>query len=75
MAGIPEPERDENHIVQLNEGHWIEALHATHMLACIFDDHVLEHPAVVQTSELKEKAEAISFAIGELYQAIGRRAG
>lgn len=56
----------------LNEGHWVEALHATHMAETIVETHVRQHPAIARTPELAAKADAVLEALGDLYQAIGQ---
>ncbi len=58
----------------LNDGHWVEALHATHMAETIVETHVRQHPAIAQTPELAAKADAVLEALGELYQAVGQAA-
>lgn len=69
MITIPEPARAPDK-VELDAGHWLEALHATHIAETLFEQHVYDHPAVAQTPELRAKAAAILTALGELYQAI-----
>lgn len=58
----------------LNDGHWVEALHATHMAETIVETHVRQHPAIAQTPELAAKADAVLEILGDLYQAIGQAA-
>jgi hypothetical protein len=58
--------------VKLTVGHMHEACDRTFMLSSMFDDFLLQHPAVMGTPELKKKAEAISDALGDFYQASGR---
>lgn len=58
----------------LNEGHWVEALHATHMAETIVETHVRQHPAIAETPELAAKADAVLEALADLYQAIGQAA-
>ena len=58
----------------LNDGHWVEALHATNMAETIVETHVRHHPAIAQTPELAAKADAVLEALGELYQAVGQAA-
>ena len=56
----------------INDGHWVEAQHVSHMMVGMFDDYVCNHPAIRQTPELAARAEAILEALGDLYQAVGR---
>ena len=57
---------------EINDGHWTEAQHVTHMMVGMFDDYVCNHPAVRQTPELAARADAILEALGDLYQAVGQ---
>ncbi|XPV76675.1 MAG: hypothetical protein ACNI27_01805 [Desulfovibrio sp.] len=54
-------------ITTLNEGHMHEACDRASMLSAMFDDFLTQHPAVMGTPELKEKAEIISSALGDFY--------
>lgn len=58
-------------VENLDEFHWHEALDRTNMVLVMFSEHVGEHPAVSQTPELKEAADKITVALGNLYQEIG----
>ena len=49
-----------------------EALHTAHVVLCMFEDHVREHPAVSERPDIAELAEVASNALAEVYQAIGR---
>lgn len=50
-----------------------EALDRTSTVLRLFDMQVLGHPAVTCDADLLAKAKTASSALGELYQAIGRR--
>jgi hypothetical protein len=54
-------------------GYYQEALDRTHVTNCMFEEHVLVHPAIEYHPELKAKAEAISTLLAELYQDIGQK--
>lgn len=53
-------------------GYYQEALDRTHVTLCMFEEHLLTHPAIQYHPALKAKAEAISLSLAELYQEIGQ---
>ena len=55
----------------LNSGHMHEACDRTYMLADSFEEVIVNHPAVQNNPDLREKAEAISEALWNLYQEAG----
>ena len=57
--------------VKLTGEHMHEACDRAFMLSSMFDEFLLQHPAVMGTPELKEKADAISDALGGFYRACG----
>lgn len=48
-----------------------EALDRTHVVTCIFAEHVLEHPFVQANGKLKAKAEVALEHLMGIYQSIG----
>lgn len=64
---------DENlNKVRLTAEHMHEVCDRAFMLNCMFDEFLLQHPAVMGTPDLKEKAEAIANALGDFYQMSGQ---
>lgn len=64
---------DENlNKVKLTADHVHEACDRAFMLSSMFDEFLLQHPAVMGIPELKEKAGAISDALGDFYQVSGQ---
>lgn len=59
-------------IVILDAYHWHEALDRAHVVECVFEAHICEHPVIMQTPELTALADEIAEKIAGLYQAIGR---
>lgn len=57
---------------ELNSGHMHEACDRTYMLADSFEELLVNHPAVQNNPDLREKADAISEALWNLYQETGR---
>jgi len=51
--------------------HYHEATDRTHMISCIFHEHIVEHTAVKASPELRAKADEIAEALGEFYQMCG----
>ncbi|MBC17444.1 MAG: hypothetical protein CL942_14395 [Desulfovibrio sp.] len=58
--------------VKLTADHMHEACDRAFMLSSMFDEFLLQHPAVMGTPDLKKKAEAISNALGDFYQVSGQ---
>jgi len=50
-----------------------EALHMAHAAQAFVDEHVCNHPAIGLNPEWQALADKASEALGELYQAIGRK--
>jgi len=63
---------DDLNKIKLTAGHMHEGCDRAYMLSSMFDEFLLQHPAVMRTPELKEKAETISDALGDFYQASGQ---
>lgn len=57
--------------MKLDKYHYHEAIDRTHVFQASFEDHLATHPAIVGNEELKQKAEEIQKALGDLYQLIG----
>lgn len=52
--------------------YWHEALDRSSLACDFFHDNVEQHPAVQNSKALKEKAEAITTAMADFYQEVGR---
>jgi len=51
-----------------------EVIHTTHVIFCMWDDHILGHGVVdLDEPELKAKAEKISELMAEFYQEISNK--
>lgn len=57
--------------VQLTEAYMHEACDRAHIVSSMFDDFLLQHPAVLGVNDLKKKAESISESLAEFYQMCG----
>ena len=60
-----------NEQVKLNPGHAHEALDRCHVLLCMLNDHLLQHPYVESDAEVRREVEAAGKALGRAYQLIG----
>jgi hypothetical protein len=56
-----------------NDGYTHEALHAVHILAETFGDHVIDTPCAEQFPDVASAADAIHQAMFDLYQLIGTK--
>lgn len=48
-----------------------EALDRCHVIACLLDDHLIQHPFVQQDNDVRKLLCAASDALGAAYQMIG----
>lgn len=60
-------------VMELNEGHYFEALDRSHVLMCSYSDFVDSHPAVQAHPEIAERASAALEAMMDVYQAVGAK--
>ena len=56
---------------RIDEFHKHEALDRAHLFSDQFERHLASHPFIETTPQLKDKADQIANALGDLYQAIG----
>ena len=49
-----------------------EVLDRTHVFASLLEDHLLSHPVIENSPELKQKVEMTISYMGELYQLVGQ---
>jgi hypothetical protein len=55
---------------KLDEFYFHEAADRSHIIICMIQDYILDHPVFCQVQELKEKAEKAQELFGEIYQDI-----
>ena len=55
----------------INPGHAHEALDRCHVLLCMLNDHLLQHPYVESDADVRREVEAASDALSKAYQLIG----
>lgn len=58
--------KKENNNPEINDGHYIELLDRTHVVCCMIDEHLVNHPLATSDKEIKFKLE---YALGQLYDA------
>ncbi|NJB67124.1 hypothetical protein GGQ74_000764 [Desulfobaculum xiamenense] len=58
--------------VKLTAEHMHEALDRAYVINTMYDQILMQHPAVMGTPKLKEKAEAIAEALASFYQLCGK---
>lgn len=64
---------EELEIVELNDGHYHEALDRCFCVIEIIDNMLSDHPAIAQTALWKEKIDAVQEILADLYQLIGQK--
>lgn len=60
-------------IIELNDGHFPEITDRVFCMQDTWDRLIVDHPAIMQTPELKELAEKIQDQMGALYQKCGAK--
>ena len=55
----------------INPSHAHEALDRCHVLLCVLNDHLLQHPYVESDADVRREVEAASDALSKAYQLIG----
>lgn len=59
--------------IELNEGHYFEALDRSHVLLSAYSDFVESHPAVQAHPHIRKQAEKALSAMMAVYQAVGAK--
>lgn len=67
----PRPNKHVEPQMELNDGHFHEAIHTIHVLRDTFYNHVVECAAIDLTPELKEAALKAADGLNDLYQKVG----
>lgn len=67
------PKEKKEFKVQLNEGHYIEALDRANILCDMVEDILLTHPVYLKHKKLRNKLEMAQDIIGEVYQQVGMK--
>lgn len=65
--------KQEPEIIELNDGHYHEALDRVYCQQDSWDRLIVAHPAIMQTPELKAAADKIQGLMGDLYQKCGAK--
>lgn len=60
-------------IVELNDGYFAEALDRVHCFQDSWERLIIDHPAIMQTPELKDAADKIQGLMFDLYQKCGAK--
>lgn len=57
--------------MEINDGHYLELMDRLHVVNCIIEDHILDHPLTNTYSEVKELIEEAQSKLYQAYQIIG----
>jgi len=60
-------------VAKIDQFHQHEVLHTVHIVSSMFEDYVLAHPYTQSDLDIREAADKISAALGDLYQLIGQK--
>ena len=59
--------------LELNPGHWHEATDRTHIIILMINDFLIEHPAIMQSPEIRKLCQEAGAKLGEAYQLCGSK--
>jgi cell fate (sporulation/competence/biofilm development) regulator YmcA (YheA/YmcA/DUF963 family) len=57
--------------IKLDPFHYHEAIDRTHMIGCIIEDNLLNHPVIQKHKKVKKKVNKVLKLFGEIYQNLG----
>lgn len=57
--------------MSINKGHYLELLDRIHVVICVIDDHLLNHPLTEMHSDVMKDILDASFFLTEAYQKVG----
>lgn len=58
---------------EINKGHYLELMDRIHIVSCIIDDHILNHPLSEKEPEIQSKLDKALELLLEAYQLIGNK--
>jgi hypothetical protein len=57
----------------INKGHYLELMDRIHIVACMIDDHILNHPLSENEPEIQNKLDEALSLLLETYQIVGNK--
>jgi hypothetical protein len=60
--------------VELNAGYFYEAQHTAHLAQEFINDHLYQHPFIMQHKDLRDAVATVINQLGKVYQMIGNKA-
>lgn len=58
---------------KINNGHYLELTDRVHVISCIFEDHIYNHPLAEEDKEIRKVTDKIIGLLGKLYQISGTK--
>lgn len=56
---------------EINDGHYLELMDRLHVVSCMVNDHLLNHPLTKYYPEIQSKIETALDFLSEAYQDVG----
>ena len=56
---------------KINEGHYLEAMDRLHVISCMMEDHLINHPVIENNKDLKKLVNFSIINLMEVYQRVG----
>ena len=57
----------------INKGHYLELMDRIHIVACMIDDHILNHPLSENEPEIQNRLDEALSLLLETYQIVGNK--
>ena len=59
--------------IQINDGHYLELMDRLHVVSCMIDDHILNHPLCEINKDVQSKIDDSLSLLMEAYQMVGNK--
>ena len=56
---------------KINDGHYLEAMDRLHVITCMMEDHLMNHPVIENNKDLKKLVNFSIINLMEVYQRVG----
>lgn len=56
---------------KINDGHYLEAMDRLHVITCMMEDHLMNHPVIKNNKDLKKLVNFSIINLMEVYQRVG----
>jgi hypothetical protein len=58
---------------KINKGHYLELMDRIHIICCILDEHILNHPLAENEPDIQSKLDEALMLLLDVYQIVGNK--